>query len=302
MSLMDWNDVQHFLALARSGSVRAAGGALGVSHSTVARRVEALEAQLAARLFDRSRDGYTLTEAGRDMLPIAQRIEGEMSALERGLVGRDERLAGSVTVTCCDSYVSHFLLSELGSFCAAHPQIELAFIVDSRSFNLTKREADIAVRILGVGVEPPDYLIGLKLVPIFVASYIAEAHAHRLDPDTEGTNPRWVSFDDRKMQDAMVAASSYPQVPTWGSFSSLELMVQAVQQGLGIAMLPTYVGDGQIGLRRLRQPDLRHLAELWLLSHPDLRDNARFRATRAVVVQALQKRVRLFQGRCAPSR
>ncbi len=85
---MDWNDVRHFLALARCGSVRAAGASLGVSHSTVARRVEALETRLSARLFDRNRDGYTLTEAGRQMLPGAERVERELAALERGLVGQ----------------------------------------------------------------------------------------------------------------------------------------------------------------------------------------------------------------------
>lgn len=79
---MDWNDVRHFLALARTGSVRAAGASLGVSHSTVARRVEALEAQLGTRLFDRHRDGYLLTAEGRQMLPSAERVEHEMAALE----------------------------------------------------------------------------------------------------------------------------------------------------------------------------------------------------------------------------
>ncbi|MEM7437027.1 MAG: LysR family transcriptional regulator, partial [Myxococcota bacterium] len=104
--VVDWNDVRYYLALARLGSVRAAGAKLGVSHSTVARRVEALEARLAARLFDRNRDGYTLTDAGRRMLSRAERVEKEMLALERDLVGQDERLAGPVCITCCDEYVS----------------------------------------------------------------------------------------------------------------------------------------------------------------------------------------------------
>jgi len=96
---MEWNDVRHFLALSRAGSVRAAGAQLGVSHSTVARRVEALETKLATRLFDRNRDGYSLTQAGRQMIPGAERIEKEMSALERGVIGKDEQLAGQVALT-----------------------------------------------------------------------------------------------------------------------------------------------------------------------------------------------------------
>ncbi|MBC8067609.1 MAG: LysR family transcriptional regulator [Deltaproteobacteria bacterium] len=89
---MDWDDVRHFLALARLGSVRAAGVQLGVSHSTVLRRVEALEARLATRVFDRNREGYTLTDAGRELLSSAERMEQEMSRALRGVAGRDERL------------------------------------------------------------------------------------------------------------------------------------------------------------------------------------------------------------------
>ncbi|MCO4771546.1 MAG: LysR family transcriptional regulator [Deltaproteobacteria bacterium] len=293
---MDWNDVRHFLALARTGSVRAAGASLGVSHSTVARRVEALEAQLSTRLFDRSRDGYSLTDAGSQMLPGAEVIEREMATLERGLVGTDERLAGTVAVTCCDSFVSDLVIGDLVGFCAEHPEIEIAYTNDSRSFDLSKREADIAIRTLGIGSQPADHLIGMKLVPIHIANYVATAHAERLDPERDGTEARWISFTDRNFFSGMVAGSGYPDVPPWGGFSSLELMVQAVRRGLGICMLPTYVGDGVPELQRLPRGGLRHMADLWMVSHPDLRDNARLRATRAAVSTALRRQAPLFRG------
>jgi DNA-binding transcriptional LysR family regulator len=293
---MDWNDVRHFLALARLGSVRAAGASLGVSHSTVARRVESLEARLTARLFDRNRDGYTLTEAGQQMLPGAERVEREMAALERGLLGQDERLAGRVSLTCCDDYVSEILVRELSTFCATYPGIELGMTTDSRPFDLSKREADIAVRTLAVGIQPPEHLIGTRLVPLHVASYVSTLHASRIDPDLGAVGSRWVSFDDRKIMGAMVAGSSHPDRPLWGAFASLPLLVHAAREGLGMVMLPTYVGDGQPGLSRMARPDLRHMADVWLLSHLDLRDNARFRATRAAVATALRKHMPLFRG------
>ncbi len=293
---MDWNDVRYFLALSRLGSVRAAGASLGVSHSTVARRVEALEVRLAARLFDRSRDGYTLTAAGRQMVPGAERVEREMSALELELAGRDERFAGAIRLTCCDEYVSEMLVQELTVFCGAYPGIELAITTDSRSFDLSKREADIAVRTLPVDAQPPEHLLGRKLVGIHVANYVASAHAHRLDPELEGTSARWVSFEERKFLEMMVATSSYPDVPAWGAFSSLGLLMQATRAGLGIAMLPCYVADRDSALRRLAKPDIRHVANLWLVSHPDLRDTARFRAARDCVVQALKRQEPLFHG------
>ncbi len=293
---MDWDDVRHFLALARLGSVRGAGAALSVSHSTVARRVEALEARLAARLFDRNRDGYCLTEAGRQMLAGAERIEQEMSALERDVVGQDERLAGSVAVTCSDTYISQLLIRELAAFCERCPDIELAVTTDGRLFDLAKREADIAIRALPIGVQPAEHLIGLEVAPVMLANYVASAHASRLDPEIDGTSPRWIAFDQRKQFEGMIARSSYPRVPAWGAFASVEVVVQAAREGLGLAMLPTYVGDREAALRRMARPDLRHVADLWLLSHPDLRDNARFRATRASVAQAFKAHAPLFRG------
>jgi DNA-binding transcriptional LysR family regulator len=293
---MDWNDVRYFLALARLGSVRAAGSSLGVSHSTVARRVEALEVQLAARLFDRSRDGYTLTLAGEQMIPGAERVEREMSALELEVAGQDDRLAGPVKLTCCDQYVSEMMVQELTVFCGAYPGIELGITTDSRTFDLSKREADIAVRTLGVGATPPEHLLGRKLVGVYTANYVATAHAHRLDPEGTDTNPRWVAFDERKYFEAFVAESSYPRVPVWGAFSSLALMLQATRAGLGIAMLPCYVADRDPSLRRLEKSDVKHVANLWILSHPDLRENTRFRATRDCVIQALCRQKALFLG------
>ncbi len=296
MSLETWDDIRFFLALARLGSVRAAGANLGVSHSTVARRVEALEARLGARLFDRSRDGYQLTEAGRQMLPGAERVESELAALERGAVGQDERLAGSVSLTSCDNYVAGLLLRVLVDFCAAHPGIELAVTSDSRAFDLARREADLAIRTLARGAEPPPYLIGRRLLPVVVANYVATAHAERLDPESAAGQVRWLAFADRTNHAAMVAGSSYPNLPPWGAFSSLDLLVAATLQGLGVVMLPTYVGDAEPGLQRLPKPDLRHLADLWLVSHPDLRDNARLRAARAAITSGLRHHEPLFRG------
>jgi DNA-binding transcriptional LysR family regulator len=94
----------------------------------------------------------------------------------------------------------------------------------------------------------------------------------------------------------MIASSSCPEVPAWGSFASLDLLAQAALEGLGLVMLPTYVGDRTPGLRRLARADLRHVADFWLLSHPDLRENARIRTVRSAVLEALTGQRALFRG------
>ncbi|MCR9164199.1 MAG: LysR family transcriptional regulator [Nannocystaceae bacterium] len=292
---MDWDDVRHFLALARTRSVRAAGASLGVSHSTVARRVEGLEARLQTRLFDRNRDGYLLTQAGRDMLPGAERVEQEIAQIERGLAGADARMRGVVSLTCCDAWVSSMLVPSLAALCDEHPGLEFALSTDARSFDLAKREADIALRVLGLSSSPPEALIGRPLVPVTVCSYVAAEHAERLCP--RGGAARWLAFDDRSSIEMMVAGSSHPDVPLWGSFASLQTIVQAASAGLGWAMLPTYVGDAEPSLQRLDAPDLRHVANLWLLYHPDLRDNARVRAAKRCAEEAILAQAARFEGR-----
>jgi len=293
---MEWNDVRHFLALARTGSVRAAGSALSVSHSTVSRRVEALEEQLATRLFDRNRDGFHLTEAGERMLPGAERIEAEMLAMERALHGQDERLEGTVTLTCCDHYVSELLMPELLALCTQSPALDLHINVDTRSYDLAKREADVAVRILVKGDQPPEYLIGRTVAPLVIANYVAVDHIATRSPDSPGSTPIWAGFDPPNAQAQFIAESSYPDVPLGHTFASIALMCQAAHAGFGIIMLPTYVGDALPSLKRLDKPDLRHAADIWVLTHPDLRDNARFRATKRAVLRAFETHQDLFAG------
>lgn len=293
---MNWDDLRHFLALARTGSARAAGAAIGVSHSTIVRRVDALETQLATRLFDRARDGYRLTPAGRAVRTHAEHLEAEVAALERQLAGRDDRLAGPVSITCCDDYVSALVLDALGPLCAAHPDIEPTLTVDGRNYDLDHREADIALRAIGRDATPSGHLIGRRLAPIKLASYVARRHADQIAPDRDAPAARWLGFERRPYVTELIATSSYPHLPTWGAFTSLPLMHRAARRGLGVALLTTYVGDPDPELRRLTQPNLRHLADLWMLSHPDLRDNARLHAVRAAIVDTFTAHANLFTG------
>jgi DNA-binding transcriptional LysR family regulator len=296
---MDWDDVRHFLALSRTGSVRAAGALLGVSHSTVARRVESLEVRLGVRLFDRHRDGYLLTDAGREMVAGAERVEREMAALERGLAGQDTRLEGPARVTCTDAYIAKLILAALTPLCEAHPAIELELDADAQNLDLSKREADVAVRALLSADTPPEHLIGRRLLPITVCNYVGSAHAAALDPEQSARPVRWIGSNIPKATEELVASSSYPELPIWGTFPSMEIMAEAARAGLGIVMLPTYAGDADPGLTRLPKPDVRHVADFWLLSHRDLRDNARLRAVRDRIMAGLGEHLALFRGEAA---
>ena len=203
-------------------------------------------------------------------------------------------MQGVVSVTCCDAYVSSMVMPSLAGLCEQHPGLEVAVANDSRPFDLSKREADLALRVLAVGASPPEQLVGKPLVPITACGYVGTEHADTLTPDADGA--RWIAYDDPKTTRMMVRASAYPDLPPWGAFSSIETLTQAAYAGLGYIMVPTYVGDPDPRLQRLPEPALRHVADLWLLYHPDLRDNARVRAARRCTEQAIVANVDLFRG------
>jgi DNA-binding transcriptional LysR family regulator len=291
---VDWEDLHFFLVLAQRGAVRPAGLALGVSHTTVARRVEALEETLATRLFDRHRDGFVLTEDGRQLMATASRIAEEVARVSRDLSGRDGRLEGLVRITCGDEFMAAWILEALTPWCGAHPGVDLCIHTDFRLFDLAKGEADLALRVVATGARPPDHLVGTVVAPLTVANYVATEHAARLSPGQP--QARWLGFTDPRPARALLISGSYPDLPVWGAFSTLDLVVRAVRAGLGLAMLPTYVADPDPLLQRLPQADLRTVADIWLLHHPDLRGNARVRGARAELKAAFSRNAGLFRG------
>lgn len=292
---MDWDELRYFLALARAKTVRGAGTALGVSHATVSRRVEALEVRLGARLFERTPEGFALTDAGERALAAATALESNVAAFERSVVGADERLAGPVRITAWDGAVCSLILPALAELVQAHPGITLEVSADPRPLNLDLREADIALRVLAAGASPPSHLLGRNLAPLAVASYVGRAYAHTLDPE-RGGQARWLAYEDRAGIAALVASSSYPHLPLWGSFRDLEVMAAAARVGLGLAILPCYVADNDPTLVRLARPDLRAPGDVWMLSHPDLRANARLQAVRGKLRDAIRGCVDRFRG------
>jgi len=175
---MEWDDVRIFLALVRAGSVRASAAKAGVSHSTVARRVEALETRLGAKLFDRLPSGYALTAAGEDLYEVAESVENEMDAVRRRLVGQDRRLAGVIRVTMVDIIATHLLMPDLTRFNELYPDIELEVVITYEPLNLTRREADIAIRF---AKNPPDHLIGHRLASAANAVYATQDYLDHHD-------------------------------------------------------------------------------------------------------------------------
>lgn len=202
-------------------------------------------------------------------MPAAERMEAEMASIERHLLGQDTRLAGRVVLTCSDDWACRQAMEGLAPLLELHPEVELCMSADSRLYDLTKREADLAIRALGKRDQPPEHLIGAKLAPIVMQAYRSPA---------PGVPRRWLAFDDGAVSEQLVQTTPWPEAPRWGEFGTLGTMVQGGLAGLGWVLLPTYVGDNVLGLERIASMEGQELADLWLLCHPDLRRNARIRA------------------------
>ncbi len=145
--MLDWDDLRHFLAIARHRTLSGAARALHVQQSTMGRRLDALQARAGATLLQKTPSGYTLTPAGESVLAHAERMEGEALAAERAVTGRDVRLAGLIRLTTLETLLVEVLTPILAGFCERYPDITVDVLVDQRILSLSRREADIALRL-----------------------------------------------------------------------------------------------------------------------------------------------------------
>lgn len=297
-STIRWDDLRLFLELVRNGSARSAASALSMSHSTVVRRVERLEASLGVRLFDRDYTGYRPTAAGETLMASARSAEDAILAADRQLHGQDARLTGSIHVTAADILANYFLLTELASFTDLYPDIEFQLSVSYDIFDLSRREADVALRFIGGGRNPPENLVGRKLLTAASCYYATEHYLNTNDPASKKTTARWIGWADDEPYPRWVKDSPFPHVPAHGHFNNAMSQAFAVKANLGIASLPCFVGDKLPGIVRIdgAEPFLNY--DVWMLSHPDLRDAARHRTFRKFLTQSFESREHEFLGTC----
>lgn len=273
---MNWDDLRYVLALHRAKTLSAASRELDVNHTTVSRRVSALEAEVGARLFDKTPGGFVLTPAGEDILTTATRIEEEMLSLDRRVLGTDARLSGVLTVTTLDILATEHA-AEFTAFARAYPDIELELFVDNRVWSLTRREADVAIRVTN---RPAEHLVGRRLGRLEYAVYAADALIDACDDPTNLGAYRWLRWPDR-LGGEMTQAWRRKHVPgvRWGmTIDSTLTTLAAIEAGAGVCHVPCIYGDRRPGLRRLRDVEPDFGSDLWLLTHPDLRHTARVRA------------------------
>jgi DNA-binding transcriptional LysR family regulator len=295
MHRLDWNDLRYLLAVADHGSLSGAARALSVNHSTVLRRIGRFEDQLAVRLFERLPSGYALTAAGEALADSARQISDTVTSVERRIVGQDLRLSGHVRVATTDTLALFILPAMVARFRAAHPEVQIELAAGNPQADLTRRDADVAVRPTQ---RPPDHLIGRKICRVAYAPYASHSYLAQHRARTALSKHVWVAPDESM---ASSVVGSYTQRRLQGaaiSFraNSLALLAKAAEAGLGVAMLPCYLGES-VGLTRIRDPLDEVTTDLWLLSHADLRKTARIRALIEFLSETLTEKKALIEGR-----
>src|ERR1700722_4126992 len=291
---MNWDDIKIFLAMVRHATVRAAADLLDMSHSTVARRVVALEKGLGVRLFDRTAHGYRLTPAGKDILATAESMEREVMTLERRVVGRDQMLTGNVRVATSDFLATHLLIPSLPVFRRQYPEINIEIVTGYESLDIDRREADIALRITP---KPPPHLVGKRLAAVAFAPFVSRDYLRR--PDLQSSDSCWIGYqhNDPQVTPGWVHDSAYPHLAGRGVFESLLSQLSAARAGLGIGMLPCLLGDPDPLLVRLEPGKQPPILELWLLTHRDVRTTARLRTLMQFIAGVVGHNKALLEGR-----
>ncbi|MGI6245280.1 MAG: LysR family transcriptional regulator [Pseudochelatococcus sp.] len=275
---MSWDDFRLVRAICTTGSLTGAADALGVNHSTVFRRLANLEALIGVKLFERHRSGYTPTPPAEEMLAISERWSDDVAALGRLLMGCSHSPSGELRITTSDTLLLHLLTPLFAGFRAEYPNIQLEILLANQPLNLSKRDADVAIRATD---NPPETLVGRRLSAMAWAVYGRRA-------DFDGSSPgeadlaqcNWLTMSDhfgamKAVRYVHAAAASGRLVYRVNSVLGL---AEAVEAGIGIGPLPCFIADTKPGLRRLTPPDPEFSTSLWLLTHPDLRRSVRVRA------------------------
>lgn len=297
----DWNELRLVLAVQRGGGLTAASEAMGIDHSTAFRRLKALEARLGVRLFERLPNGvYQATEAGARIAAGAERMEDEFLALNRDVAGGDHRLSGRLRVTSSETLAYSQLTAHLAAFRRAHPGIVVELSIDNRVLSLARREADIALR----PVRPKEgELWGRKLAGVAWALYAAPAYLSEnsgLSRSVERDGHALIGWDEAAP--AIAAAEWLARSATSTSVvyrtNSLVNQLIAARTGIGLALLPCYLGDSDSGVVRVTGEPVAELqGELWIVTHGDLKKTARVRAFFDLVGEGLASQRDLFEGR-----
>ncbi|MEP2534334.1 LysR family transcriptional regulator [Shimia sp.] len=281
----DWEDLKTVLHLVRGGSLAAAGALLGVNYTTVSRRITRIEATLETILFERLADGYRPTEAGLRVAEFASEMETQELALLRDLQGRDQRLRGKLVITAPQLLIGPYLSPVIERFSALHPDVELVLKASNELVDLTRREADLAVRI---SRSPGDSLTGLRVATQLSAGFGVQRWVDRAAEGSDAVID-WVVYEAFSHV-PKAAKQAFPNSRVVLICDDMAAMVGAAVAGLGVVRMPLFLGRATPGLVQIPVLEPQPYADIWVVGHPDVWPSGKVSAFRDVLVPEFRRR------------
>ena len=293
MQSINWDDLRYCLAVAREGSVTAAARKLEVNHTTVSRRISALEQDLNVTLFDRSTTGWLITPVGETILASAEHMAEEVNSIKRLVQADRQELSGKLRVTSVDICIQRLLLPPLKAFARQYPDIEIELIASTEMLDLSVHDADIAFRTTN---QPPANVVGKHIADFAYSVYAThELYAQYLENPHSVSAITWSWAAAANARPAWLA-NCFPGMPMRYRVNSLSVVLDMARQGMGFAQLPCALGDAAPELRRVPHDHAEPRLGFWVLSHIDLRTTARIRIFRDFMLEAIAPYVPLIEG------
>lgn len=279
--MFDWSDLRHLIAVSRHGSTLAAAKALGVNQSTVHRRLTALESQLGLKLVKRHAAGYRLTELGEAVIDHVLAVESAVLALERQVMALKHDLAGVIRLTCPEPTVARIVATGLlERFYERYPGLSVEFVTSDRYLDISSGEADVAFRS---GEPVDDRLVGRKICDSIWAIYASQSYIQqhgRPASIVDLAGHALIGFEGimQNHRAAQWLKAAVPNARIVNRNNSMLGTLSAVKAGIGIAPLPTTLGDAEENLVQVLPPVMELARSWYLLTHPDLRRTPRIAA------------------------
>jgi DNA-binding transcriptional LysR family regulator len=279
MPPMNWDDVRVFVAIARAKSLGAGARAVGLDRSTASRRIAALETSLGARLFLRTRDGLRLSTVGDGLLVHAERMSADATALASAASQAGDQVRGRVRLATTESLAAMLVRGGLLDLSQRHPGLELEVLGENRIVDLSRGDADLALRVSPVR-EPS--LRAKRVARLPFSLYAAERYVARRgrplgERDLDGHDAvayggEFVALPEAKWLGAQAGVRVVLRT------TSVTAMISAVIDGFGVAPIAGAWAERELGLVRLFEIDALQPRSLWLAMHPDSATRAAVRA------------------------
>ena len=298
MAEFDWNDLRAFLAVARTGRLGAAASRLNVDHTTIGRRIAALEGRLGAQLFDRTPGGHVLTVHGERLMPTAEAME-TLAIRAVGELGQaDQALTGTVRIGAPEGFGSYVIAPLMAELADRHPDLEIQLVAMAGSLNLSKREADIVVAL---SAPREGRLVSRKLTDYRLGLYASPAYLDARPPivkRTDMSGRRFIGYIDDLLYAPELDYMQAPDVDVRVRLQSSNLIaqLQAALAGAGLCVLPNFIAAREPGLVRVLPDAVGLERSLWLVTHADLKRLARIRAVTSTIVEAVRRDRHRFVG------